>query len=99
MFVKQQLVILELLDENRKWWYGLELVKASDGKLGRGTIYTWLSSLIEQGFVKSREENDEEFDPQHPRQLRRTLYRITEDGIDAKSEQQRTGLTLAPEPA
>lgn len=46
-------VILELLSDGREW-YGLELVKASGGRLRRGTVYVHLGRLEEAGKVISR---------------------------------------------
>lgn len=73
---KQQLLILSLLAE-REEMYGIDLVKASDGVLGRGTVYVWLSGLQDEAMVVSRYTDEP---PVHPGMLRRRLYRITDHG-------------------
>ena len=62
--------------------YGLDLVKASDGQLGRGTIYVTLSAMEDVGLVASREETviDERI------AIPRRLYRITERGRHALAD-------------
>lgn len=69
--------ILEILDAAKTELYGLEIVKRSHGKLGRGTVYVHLERLEDLGYVSSREENKE---PHWYVGLKRRLYRITEDG-------------------
>jgi DNA-binding PadR family transcriptional regulator len=49
-----QALILELLS-NHQELYGLEMVKASKGKLARNTVYVALRRMEEKGFVTSRE--------------------------------------------
>jgi PadR family transcriptional regulator, regulatory protein PadR len=58
--------------------FGLELVKASDGDLKRGTIYVTLNRMIEKGYLTSRQEKS----PQDPGMPRR-LYTITGEGLRA----------------
>lgn len=36
--------------------FGLELVKSSEGKLKRGTVYVTLQRMEKRGFIESREE-------------------------------------------
>lgn len=38
--------------------YGLDLIKASNGDLKRGTIYRDLSKMEEIGLIKSRKEDE-----------------------------------------
>lgn len=38
--------------------YGLEMVRASDGQLKRGTVYVTLSRMEDKGFVKSQQRHD-----------------------------------------
>lgn len=54
-----QAIILTLL-VNRGKSYGLELVKNSDGRLKRGTVYVLLQRLEEKGFVTSELEAPKE---------------------------------------
>ena len=49
---------LELL-ANQGEMYGLEMVKASDGLLKRGTIYVLLSRMADKGYVTSRQEKED----------------------------------------
>jgi DNA-binding PadR family transcriptional regulator len=86
MFKKARKAILELLRQDERWWYGLDLVQASGRRLKRGSIYIHLSWLIDDGLVESRKENDEEFKPSHSRLPRRSLYKITQAGIQAYAD-------------
>lgn len=51
-------VILELLTAHDGWSLGLDLVKASDGRLQRGTIYVFLSELEDAHCVLARPVDD-----------------------------------------
>ncbi len=51
---KKEFAILDLLVPKGEM-YGLEMVKASDGNLKRGSIYVILSRMAEKGYVESRE--------------------------------------------
>ncbi|MBW4709581.1 PadR family transcriptional regulator [Roseobacter sp. YSTF-M11] len=55
--------------------YGLELVKASNGALKRGTIYVTLNRMVEKGYLTSRAE-DEPSEPGLPRRR----YRVSGHG-------------------
>lgn len=55
---------------------GLQLVKASDGKLKRGTVYVTLDRMADKGLVDSREIKDG--DP-----LPKRLFFSTHDGMRA----------------
>jgi len=63
--------ILSLLLSGREM-YGLEMVKASNGALKRGTIYVVLDRLEKEGYVSSRLEKIETVSG-----LPRRQYRIT----------------------
>ena len=52
---KKETIILDLLVENEEM-FGLEMVKASEGNLKRGSIYVLLSRMADKGYVESREE-------------------------------------------
>lgn len=71
--------ILELLAAAPGPMYGLDLVNQSGGKLKRGTVYVWLSRMVEGGlvFVASREVDG------------RTRYAITDAGRLAVHSPQR----------
>lgn len=67
-------VILDQLRSGREM-FGLEMVKASDGRLKRGTVYVTLNRMTEKGLVTSRQEKN----PADPGMARR-LYEITGHG-------------------
>ena len=56
--------------------YGLEMVKASEGRLKRGTIYVTLNRMEEKGYVESRKEAAKEGQQGPPRRL----YKATGHG-------------------
>jgi len=70
---KTELKVLELL-QGSEGMYGLEMVRASGGKLKRGTAYVTLGRLEERGLVKSR------LIKQNNPGLPRPLYTLTEAG-------------------
>ncbi|MEM8485798.1 MAG: PadR family transcriptional regulator [Bacteroidota bacterium] len=70
--------ILGFLIANQKG-YGLQLVKASEGSLKRGTVYVTLLRMEEKGYIKSEEEELPEGDTRPP--LR--IYKITGKGSAA----------------
>lgn len=49
-------LILKMLISNKCGMYGLEILKHSDSKLKRGTIYTTLSRMEDKGFISSKKE-------------------------------------------
>lgn len=49
-----ELLVLQLLRDEPEGMYGLELVRASDEKLKRGTVYVTLGRMEEKGFIRSR---------------------------------------------
>lgn len=73
----KEYLILDLLRSGVER-FGLELVKASDGGLKRGTIYVTLNRMAEKGYLTSRQEKS----PQDPGMPRR-LYTITGEGVRA----------------
>lgn len=79
---KASKLILHLLAEE-DWRYGLELVKASDGNLRRGSIYHHLGQMEDSGLVVSVEE---QATPEHIG-IPRRLYRITVAGLARLEEQ------------
>jgi DNA-binding PadR family transcriptional regulator len=52
---RKEFAILELLVSKGEM-YGLEMVKASEGNLKRGSIYVILSRMSDKGYIESREE-------------------------------------------
>lgn len=72
---RAELVVLRLLQGSPEM-LGLDLVKASHGDLGRGTIYVHLARMEDQGLIASRPER---FTRPEIGIVRR-LYRITDEG-------------------
>lgn len=66
-------IVLELLRDQPRGLYGLELVDASGGRLKRGSIYVTLGRMVEKGFVSQRVLETERAQPGLPR----PVYRIT----------------------
>lgn len=90
----KELLILEILDRyHPREMYGLELIEASGGKLGRGTVYVHLANLEDGGFISSRLETEEE--DLKPGQTARRLYQLKSGGAralrDARTEPGSTG--------
>jgi DNA-binding PadR family transcriptional regulator len=56
---KERLIIELLLGSADRELYGLELVRASRGKLKRGTVYVTLARMTDKGLVTSREIREE----------------------------------------
>ena len=59
--------------------YGLALVKASDGKLKRGTVYVTLGRMVDKGLIEDRVEDAT---PDYIG-IPRRLYKVT--GIGARA--------------
>lgn len=68
----KELLVLQILRDGPQEMYGLEIVKASDGELGRAAIYITLARLEEKGYIKSRTPPEDS----HPG-LPRPRYKIT----------------------
>lgn len=81
--------ILELLRKESPL-YGLELVKRSEGRLKRGTVYVHLASLEDEGVVRSFEGED-----LHHSGSPRRQYEITTNGrrklIELETENENVG--------
>lgn len=74
---KTEALILQIMSDNGfKERYGLEILKLSDGKIKRGTIYTTLQRMEDKGFVTSRQEDK----PDDVSGIPRRLYEITGAG-------------------
>lgn len=67
--IPKKYLILEMLMSGER--YGLDLVKASKGRLKRGTIYITLGRMEDEGLVLSRLAAD---------LIPRRLYKVTERG-------------------
>lgn len=77
----RELKALRLLMDNPRGLYGSELVALSDNYLGRGTVYTLLSRLVEKGYVREIEE-----EPTSALQIARTRHVISGEGRKAVQE-------------
>ena len=74
---KTEALILQIMSDNGfKERYGLEILKLSDGKIKRGTIYTTLQRMEDKGFVTSRQEDK----PNDVSGIPRRLYELTGTG-------------------
>jgi DNA-binding PadR family transcriptional regulator len=73
--------------------YGLELVRASRGRLKRGTIYVTLGRMEEKGYVSSHLEPP----PPEAGGLPRRLYRPTALGLRTLKVWSKAGAPLLPE--
>lgn len=85
----EQQVLKLMIDGSQREWYGLELVKASEQGLKRGTIYVTLGRMEEKGFVTSTKEaaTDERVIP-------RRLYKVTGHGAKVYAAYQAAYLAL-----
>ncbi len=74
-------LILSLLQARPAGAYPSELLRVSEGKLKRGSIYTMLQRMEESGLVKGKEEP-----PTDAYALPRTIYKITGAGVRARND-------------
>jgi DNA-binding PadR family transcriptional regulator len=51
---EKERLILTILAEAGSWMFGLDIIKASGGKLKRGVIYVYLTRLKEHGYITSK---------------------------------------------
>jgi DNA-binding PadR family transcriptional regulator len=85
----KELLVLSLLRDEPMGLYGLEIVKASNGRLQRGTVYVTLGRLEEKGYVKSAVNRK----PDHPG-LPRPRYSLTGQGRRVLEAAQIMGLNV-----
>lgn len=85
-----ELLILQLLKSEPVGMYGLELVKASNDALKRGTVYVTLGRMEEKGFIRSRVKRESN----HPG-LPRPRYTITAMGERALQAAELLGVAIA----
>ena len=72
-FTKKEVEMLTILCEIGES-YGLEIIKASGGKFKRGTVYVYLTSMVERGLVTG------EYEENHPSAgPRRRKFKVTEE--------------------
>ncbi len=70
----KEMLILEMLIRKGEL-YGLEMVRTSEGKLKRGTVYVTLGRMADKGYVESRQVKSE-----FASGLPRRLFKATEHG-------------------
>ena len=80
LLAETESVVLGLLIESDEM-YGLQMVKASNGHLKRGTIYVTLARMIQKGYLTFRAE------AQSPLGMPRRFYQITAKGKRALQTQ------------
>lgn len=81
MLTSNENLILELLAKCPNGAFGSDLLKLSNGRLSRGSVYALLSRLANGEFV-----SDEEIPPVDDESLPRTKYSITHKGRAARIE-------------
>ena len=75
-------IILEILDSDReKWWFGQQIINASDKEVVAGFVSVYLKKMVNQGLVESKKEF---FTNCKLNGLPRNLYRITPKGTHLK---------------
>jgi PadR family transcriptional regulator, regulatory protein PadR len=70
----RELEVLRILQSEPSGMYGLEVVEASRGSIGRASIYVLLGRLEEKGFVKVAKTT-----ASHPG-MPRPIYKVTGEG-------------------
>ena len=68
-----ELLILSILVRNERELYGLEMVRLSNGKLNRNTLYVMLSRMEDKKLIKGRTEKKQKDVRGHPRRFYRPL--------------------------
>lgn len=79
---KTEFLILQLLISHGSELYGLEMLKLSNSKLKRGTIYTTLTRMEDKGLISSKKEKT--VAPGLTTQRR--MYSISGNGIKAAQQ-------------
>ena len=69
-----------MIEEPNREFFGLELVRMSNKKLERNSIYMVLTRMVAFGFLEGRLETDEERQRDNIRGPKRRLYKITNYG-------------------
>ena len=76
---KTEFFILQLLLREGSDLYGLEMIRKSNNKLKRGTIYTTLTRMEDKGIIKSKKEKY----IQPGLTAKRRMYTISGTGVTA----------------
>lgn len=86
----EALIMGLLLESPATELYGLELVRHSDKRLKRGTVYVTLGRMEDKGYVESREDAPQPNVPGLPRRLYKAtgygqrVYFLLQQAYDAK---------------
>ena len=80
-------LILKLISINGPEMFGLEIVRASNGKVKRGSLYTTLARMESKGLVKSRKETTPPDYLSAPRRMY-TLSGLGDEAMKAKETAQ-----------
>ena len=75
--------------------YGLEIARASEGRIKTGTLYVTLNRMEDKGLISSREAECARVDGAP----RRRMYRVTAQGARAMSDLATFYMRLAPQRA
>ena len=76
---KTEFSILHMMMNEGSELYGLEMLKKSNGRLKRGTIYTTLSRMEDKGLIASKKEAS----VQEGMTTKRRMYTISGAGVSA----------------
>src|SRR5258708_24907769 len=87
---KAEMNVLRVLQGAPQGLYGLQIVSASDGEVGRSSVYVLLSRLQDKGFVKAKRPAS---DPDYPG-LPRPIYSLTAEGARVLSTAAAIGLNF-----
>ena len=82
---KTEFLILQIMVNHGADIYGLEIIKESDNRIKRGTIYTTLSRMEDKGIITSTKEDE----IQEGLTAKRRMYTITGAGVKSMQEFQR----------
>lgn len=93
---KTKMTILEILDRMNDWISLGDLINTANGQLIKGTTYICLAQLVQQGFVREREETENELHPRSTLVQRRRLYFITEKGREVLKKNDESVLVPSP---
>jgi DNA-binding PadR family transcriptional regulator len=84
------MLVLQTLANAPQGLYGLQIVAASDGAIGRSSVYVLLSRLQDKGFVKAKRPSA---DPEYPG-LPRPIYSLTADGARVLAAAESIGMSV-----
>jgi DNA-binding PadR family transcriptional regulator len=93
----KEVLVLRLLRDGPAEMYGLEIVKASDGDLGRAAIYITLDRMEGKGYIKRRiPASDTHSGLPRPRYKLTALGERALEAVEAAQEVLGTAMMRAP---